>query len=108
MVDRKVRYVGSAERLASRLASYLRHQNRRHQISESSKKRRVVHTEMREALYEGHEVEIFAFAIPRRPTDCNGLPIDPLLGIEAGLIMTLKPTWNRRGAVFTVEAPTPD
>jgi hypothetical protein len=63
---------------------------------------------MGNALSEGHEVEIFAFVTPRRPIDCDGLPVDPLLGIEAGLIMTLKPTWNRRGAGFTVEAPISD
>jgi hypothetical protein len=100
VVDKEVRYIGSAESLADRLRSY-----RRRQIRESSK--RTVHTKIRKALSDAHEIEIFAFVIQDRPIKCDGLPVDPLIGIEAGLIMTLKPTWNRRGVVFTVEAPEP-
>ncbi|MBS1066029.1 hypothetical protein JK164_08660 [Gluconobacter kondonii] len=36
--------------------------------------------------------------VPEDPLWLNGvLPVDPVAGLEEGLIRTFKPKWNRRG-----------
>src|ERR1700722_18526389 len=95
-----VRYIGAAERLARRMVGY-----RNHQIKNTSQRR--VHQEMRKAL-AGGDVEIFALVIAPRPVSYGGLWIDPLIGVEAGLIMKFKPEWNRRGTALAVETPISD
>jgi hypothetical protein len=43
-------------------------------------------------------VEVYTFVVERPLHDGpNGLPIDLAIGLEAGLIRILCPSWNRRG-----------
>jgi hypothetical protein len=96
-----VRYIGAAERLARRMVGY-----RNRQIKNTSQRR--VHQEMRKAL-AGGDVEIFALVIASRPAPYSGgLWIDPLIGVETGLIMKFKPEWNLRGTALTAETPILD
>jgi hypothetical protein len=98
VIEGEVRYIGAAERLARRMTGY-----RNRQIKNTSQRR--VHQEIRKVLAVGHELEIFALPITSRPACYSELWIDPLIGIEAGLIMKFKPEWNLRGATLTLPIP---
>ncbi|MBF0891710.1 MULTISPECIES: GIY-YIG nuclease family protein [Gluconobacter] len=56
---------------------------------------------IREAVLErlSHSTDVDIYVIvPEDPLWLNGvLPVDPVAGLEEGLIRTFKPKWNRRG-----------
>ena len=90
-VDQEVLYVGSAQRgLHKRLRHY-----------ESSKNLRTA-IRIREAVLErlshGTVVDVYVIVLEEPLTLHGGLPIDPVAGLEEGLIRDIKPTWNRRGS----------
>ena len=87
----EVLYVGSAQRgLNRRLRHY-----------ENSKKLRTT-IRIREAvlkeLSQGTIVDIYVIVLEEPLTLHGGLPIDPVAGVEEGLIRDIKPKWNRRGS----------
>jgi excinuclease UvrABC nuclease subunit len=87
-----IRYVGAAKKcIRSRMDSYQRRQRDR-----SSS--RPVHRALAKAVTATNVVEVYtrviATAIQVGP---DGLPVDHLVGLEAGLIEKFKPEWNRRG-----------
>lgn len=90
-VGDEVVYVGSAQ-------SGL---NKRFQHYKSSKKLRTASC-IREAILErlshGTRVDVYVI-VPKESLTLNGvLPVDPVAGLEEGLIRDIKPTWNRRGS----------
>ena len=96
-----IRYVGAAVNLSSRIHSYERHQNK------PKPGRRPIHERLTEALGSGAKVEVYVLE-PRFSDELTwkGLPIDPVLGIEAGLIASLNPSWNRRGKTSLLDSET--
>lgn len=50
---------------------------------------------IRQKLASGHEVWVVA-AFPNAGV-WNGLPVDTVTGLEAGLIREIRPPWNKRG-----------
>lgn len=50
---------------------------------------------IKDELEAGNIVELIA-AFPD-PTTWNGLPVDQVTGLEAGLIKKFAPPWNKRG-----------
>ncbi|RYF23669.1 MAG: hypothetical protein EOO77_01695 [Oxalobacteraceae bacterium] len=56
-------------------------------------------------LRAGRTVEVFT--IVPEPINCRGLPIDPVVGLEEGLIRFVKPDWNLRGLGRTGKALLP-
>ena len=50
---------------------------------------------IKEELAAGRKVWVIA-AFPD-PTGWNGLPVDTVTGLEAGLLRRLAPPWNKRG-----------
>ncbi|WP_181176424.1 GIY-YIG nuclease family protein [Mesorhizobium sp. B2-3-5] len=95
----QVRYIGSAENLRRRLGSYLRRQNA------GATSPRPVHKLLHTALYEA-EVYVLCLTIEKRGRWVEKLPVDMMLGAEAGLIATLIPDWNRRkSGGFIIEFP---
>ncbi|NLI27173.1 MAG: GIY-YIG nuclease family protein [Acetobacter sp.] len=89
-VGHEVLYVGSAQRGL----------DRRFRHYESSKNLRTT-SRIREAVLErlshGTDVDIYVI-VPEEPLWLNDvLPVDPVAGLEEGLIWTFKPKWNRRG-----------
>lgn len=98
VIGGKIYYVGSAvSSLRSRMASYRRRQN-------GGLPSRPVHIELSKALDEGKLVEVFTLVIPE-PIEVGreGLPVDYAIGLEAGLIRTLNPPWNRRGSKLVLD-----
>jgi hypothetical protein len=96
----ELKYVGAAKNLRKRLLSYLRRQKK----PTSS---RPVHGLLQIELGTG-PVEVFVRLFNERTTLYENLPIDLVLGVEAGLIAKLNPPWNRRGVgrVVVMEIPT--
>ena len=94
----KICYVGSAQHsLQKRMLSY-----QRRQANRSSS--RPVHASLTDALASGSEVKVYILAIaPVIEVGSHGLPINYLIGLEAGLIEKLDPTWNRRGRKAILE-----
>lgn len=88
LVDGEVHYIGSASvHLPARMRNYaapgkLRTAGRLNGL-------------IRDELRLGLKVEILA-AFPE-PGTWQGLPVDLVLGLEAGLIREFRPPWNRRG-----------
>lgn len=88
LVRGEVTYIGAAQRgLRNRVESYLRQQTQRRST-------RPVHAALAIAL-ESDDVEVLT-VVPE-DADWNGLPVNTIAGLEAGLIKALKPAWNRRG-----------
>jgi hypothetical protein len=90
VVDGKVRYVGKADdTLHKRVHSYQRRMG-------GTKRPRPVHKGIRDALERGDKVTVFTLDIkePRIIKSKEGIPLDRLVGIEAGLIETIDPDWN--------------
>jgi len=89
-VGHEVLYVGSAQRGL----------DRRFRHYESSKNLRTasrIRAAVLERLSHGTDVDIYVI-VPEEPLWLNGvLPVDPIAGLEEGLIRTFKPKWNRRG-----------
>ena len=89
-VGQEVLYIGSAQRGL----------DRRFRHYENSKNLRTA-SRIREAVLErlSHSTDVDIYVIvPEDPLWLNGvLPVDPVAGLEEGLIRTFKPKWNRRG-----------
>ena len=88
-VDGEICYIGSAQGgLHRRLRKYNNPNNKG-----------VVAVRVRghitDALRSGAEVRVLATTCV--PIAWNGLPIDPIVGLEEGLIRALRPAWNLRG-----------
>ena len=92
VVGKQVCYVGVAENsLKDRMASYARRQNGAHSS-------RPVHSKLGTAIQGSEPVEVHTLLIGKRLcADVSGLPCDRLVGLEAGLIATFQPIWNRKG-----------
>lgn len=89
-VNGKVHYVGSAQRgIAKRLRSYDKIQTRRTGF------RFRMRGLITKKLKGGSKVAVLT--IVPRPMRRKGLPVDPIAGLEEGLIRELQPSWNRRG-----------
>jgi hypothetical protein len=59
------------------------------------KRLRPVHKGIRDALKKGDEVTVFTPDLKGpRLIQSEGMPLDRLVGIEAGLIETINPHWN--------------
>lgn len=88
-VNGKVHYVGSAQTgLANRLRQY-------DQTNKRTGFRFRLISLITERLKDGSKVAVLTI-VPgsmRR----KGLPVDPIAGLEEGLIRELQPSWNRRG-----------
>jgi hypothetical protein len=84
-----VHYVGSAQRgLHRRFRNYA--------IAKTLKTARRIRLEILAQLTKGEEVEVFTMVPP--PMSLNVvLPVDPVAGLEEGLIRSMQPAWNRRG-----------
>jgi hypothetical protein len=89
VVDDKVHYVGKADKsLHTRVGAYSRTLRR-------SKRLRLVHKGIEKALNNGTEISIYTLVVTaQRLVERNGLPVDYLIGLEAGLIEALNPDWN--------------
>jgi hypothetical protein len=83
-----VKYVGSAQR-------GLRKRLRHYEISKTLKTAMGIREKVLAVLADGADVEVFTVIPP--PATFNGLPVDMVLGLEAGLIRSWRPVWNRRG-----------
>ena len=88
LVGGVISYVGSAQRgLKRRLRHYVLADNKR----TSMRVREAIEAKLKAGL----KVEVFT--IVPAPMTHNGLPIDPVVGLEEGLIRFVKPEWNLRG-----------
>ena len=88
-VNEKVHYVGSAQTgLAKRLRQY-------DQTNKRTGFRFRLISLITEKLKGGSKVEVLT--IVPRPMRRKGLPVDPIAGLEEGLIRELRPNWNKRG-----------
>ncbi|WP_187276711.1 GIY-YIG nuclease family protein [Methylobacterium sp. WL30] len=88
LVDGVISYVGSAQiGIRVRLRRYVLADNKR----TSMRVRQAIESELR----AGRTVEVFT--IVPEPINYRGLPIDPVVGLEEGLIRFVKPEWNLRG-----------
>jgi hypothetical protein len=87
-----IRYIGAAQNgLQRRMKSY-----ERRQCDLSSP--RPVHRALAKAVTATDVVEVYTLVIIGASEVGNeGLPVDRLVGLEAGLIEEFKPAWNRRG-----------
>ncbi len=90
VVNGKVQYVGKADNLHIRLGSYPR-------AIRAARRTRTVHNEIERLLDEGIRIDVYTLALretKRFTKERNGLPLDRLVGLEAGLIEALEPPWN--------------
>lgn len=88
VVDGEVRYIGSAsQHLPRRMRQYAVPGK----LSVAGRLNGFILDELR----LGRRVEVLA-AFPE-PGAWQGLPVDRVLGLEAGLIREFRPAWNRRG-----------
>lgn len=87
-----VHYIGSARGkrgVAGRLAHY-----ERAKLRTALRVRRLILGE----LAEGKAVDVLTYLTPAPATHFyNAMPVDLAAGIEAGLIVKLRPLWNLRG-----------
>jgi|GEM_PF-4921826 len=92
VVGEDVRFVGStAGGLAKKMGYYRRMHN------EAAAAGPVI-AQLKRTLINGDSVSIYTRAIgPAERLDWQGLPVSVLRGIEAALIQSLTPAWNRRG-----------
>ena len=95
VVGGEIMYIGSSNgsrtTLRKRMRSYARKQR---QGSDS----RPVHAAISGVLKDKLEVEIYTLKFDAQPLlSWQNLPVDLVLGLEAGLIMEINPPWNRRG-----------
>jgi hypothetical protein len=82
-------YVGSAQRgLRNRLRKY---DNIRNKGGVATRLRERITEELR----KGADVRVLTAIVS--PISWQGLPIDPIAGLEEGLIRELQPIWNIRG-----------
>ena len=88
VVDGEIRYIGSA-------SQHLPRRMREYASPGSLKVAGRLNGFIVDELRLGRQVEILA-AFPE-PGGWQGLPVDLVLGLEAGLIRELRPAWNRRG-----------
>ena len=96
-VNGKVHYVGSAQRgLAKRL--------RRYEITQTRLTAFRIRGLIRERLKAGARVAVLT--IVPRPMQRKGLPVDPIAGLEEGLIREMQPKWNKRGLGATRKKAT--
>ena len=100
-VNGKVHYVGSAQTgLAKRLRDYDNGAQRKGRYEDPKNREKSKHVvpmarRIIEELKAGSTVTVLT--IVPRPMRRKGLPIDPIAGLEQGLIRELDPSWNRRG-----------
>ena len=95
LVGGVISYVGSAQRgLKRRLRHYVLADNKR----TSMRVREAIEAKLKAGL----KVEVFT--IVPAPMTHNGLPIDPVVSLEEGLIRFVKPEWNLRGLGRTGKA----
>ncbi len=87
-VNGKVHYVGSAQ---GGIAKRLRH----YEITKTKRTAFRIRGLIIEKLREGSKVTVLT--IVPRPIRRNGLPVDPIVGLEEGLIRAWQPSWNVRG-----------
>lgn len=88
LVDGVIFYVGSAQiGIRLRLRRYVLADNKR----TSMRVRQAIEAELR----AGRTVDVFT--IVPESINYRGLPIDPVVGLEEGLIRFVKPEWNFRG-----------
>jgi hypothetical protein len=99
----EVKYIGSAsskDPIRKRVNAYLKWQ-----VNGGGRTKRPVHLQLREAMAAG-PVNVHFRAFDEMIGDWQGTPIHLVLGIEAGLIFQLNPSWNRRGInSLTIELP---
>ena len=88
VVGSKIHYVGKADdSLQKRLRRYAGAMRR-------DERSRPVHKGIDKELASGRCVDIYAFPQANRLHQQKGLPLDLVVGLEAGLIETLDPDWN--------------
>ena len=97
VVDRTVRYVGSAQKsLSARMQSYARRQQQRDKDKLQSN--RLVHRKLGEAIDKKNAVvDVYTLVINDPIENERGLPVDHAIGLEGGLIRAVDPAWNRQG-----------
>ena len=87
-VNGKVLYVGSAQRgIAKRLRHY--------EITKTKRTAFRIRGWITKEIRAGSKVTVLT--IVPRPMRRNGLPVDPIVGLEEGLIRAWQPSWNIRG-----------
>ncbi len=96
----KVLYVGAAQNsLQKRMRSYVRRQR-------NKSSNRPVHVALAKAMETGLQVEVYTLEIAQvMELGPYGLPVNYLVGMEAGIIQELNPAWNRRGVTLIVDGP---
>ncbi|MFT8690636.1 MULTISPECIES: GIY-YIG nuclease family protein [Acetobacter] len=92
-VGQEVLYVGSAQR-------GLRRRIRHYESSKNLRTASRIREEVLRTLSSGPGVDVDVYVIiPEKVFMLNGvLPVDPVAGLEEGLIRAIKPKWNRRGS----------
>lgn len=88
LVDGEIHYIGSA-------SVHLPRRMRNYAVPGKLRTAGRLNGLIREELRRGRRVEILA-AFPE-PGVWQDLPVDLVLGLEAGLIREFNPPWNRRG-----------
>ena len=89
IVEEDVRYIGSAQR-------GLHRRFRQYEISKTLMTTHRVRQEILAVLSSSHEVAVLTM-VPAPMTLDSGLPLDSVVGLEAGLIRAFQPAWNLRG-----------
>jgi hypothetical protein len=96
-----IKYIGSAANFRGRMRDYLRWQQ-----NGGGRTQRPIHLHLRQALSQEPVTVIFRHFKDDELGDWQGLPVNLLLGVEAGLIGKLSPSWNRRGIkMMSLELP---
>lgn len=95
LVDGVISYVGSAQ-------IGIRIRLRRYVLADNKRTSMRVRQTIEQNLRKGRSVE--AFTVVPAPITWRGLPIDPVVGLEEGLIRFVKPEWNLRGLGRTGKA----
>ena len=90
-VGHEVLYVGSAQR-------GLRRRLRHYESSKNLRTARRIREAVLERLSHGKGVDVYVIELEERLTLNDVLPVDPVSGLEEGLIRAIKPKWNRRGS----------
>lgn len=86
-----VMYVGAATvGLARRVGSYGRTMSRNTRL-------RPIHHGVKDWLTAGNSLDLYTLEVTKRWEWIGGLPIDPLIGLESGLIEAINPKWNSFG-----------
>jgi hypothetical protein len=90
-VDGEICYIGSAQRGLHRR---LRHYEKTKTLRTAFRIRGLIANEL------GEERNVIALTIVSDPISWKGLPIDPIAGLEVGLIRAIQPKWNIRELGF--------